>query len=217
MGAYRSSGDRPELPSFSRRLRGPAAWGGIGCVLALLFPVLGYMAALLTLEYNARYHWFVLPPYMTRSLVPGVPISGAVLALTLGYVVVLYGIYAVVYALVYRMVGISPYTPLDWEVRERSTRRVSRVRTSQLIGVLGFLLAVVGGIALVHLNLAQGWVDIPRSWRVRGPFPYAGVDLFVVLLLWAVLWAFWSLLQGLLSALFYSKDKSEDRRKGGKR
>jgi len=217
MGAYRSSGDRPEIPSFSRRLRGPAAWGGIGCVLALLFPVLGYVAALLTLEYNARYHWFVLPPYMTRSLVPGVPVSAAVLALTLGYVVVLYGIYAVVYALMYRLMGISPYTPLDWEVRERSTRRVSRLRPSKLIGLLGVLLALLGSVVLFSLNATNGWVAIPPSWRVPGPFPYAGVIFFLFLLLWALLWIFWGLLQGLLSALFYSKDKSEDRRKGGKR
>jgi len=210
MGAYRSSGDRPEIPSFSRRTRGPAAWGGIGCIMALLLPALAYAAALITLEYNAQYHWFVLPPYMTQRLA-GLPISGAIAALTLGYAVLLYGIYATVYAFVYRLAGITPYTALDWDVKDRPQKRVSRVRSSKLVGLLGILLALLGSALLVSLNMTNGWVPIPPSWRVPGPFPNAGVFFFVFLLLWALLWVLWGLLQGLLSALLYRRDESQDR------
>ena len=216
MGAYRSSGDRPEIPSFSRRTRGPAAWGGIGCVMALLLPVLAYAAALLTLEYNAQYHWFELPPDMLEQ-VAGLPVSKAMVTLMVGYAVVFYGVYAVLYAGIYRMAGISPYTPLDWEVRQRGSKRVSRKQSGKLVGFLGVLLAFLGSVLLFSLNATNAWVSIPPSWHVPGPFPYAGVIFFLFLLLWALLWVLWGLLQGLLSALFYSKDKSEDRRKGGKR
>jgi len=106
MGIYRHD-DRPEMPSFSRRVRGPAVWGGIGCVMAILLPILSYFAALLTLDYNNFYHWFVVPPtWLAKPW--GLPTSKVVLMLAVGYMVAFYGIYALIYAFLYRVAGISP-------------------------------------------------------------------------------------------------------------
>ncbi len=211
MGMYQSSGsDRPEIPSFSQRTRGSAAWGGIGCVMAFLLPVLAYFAALLTVEYNAQHHWFAIPPNLAARPA-GLPISAAILVLTVGYAVIFYGVYATLYAIIYRAMGISPYTPLDLDRLDREPKRVSHMQTGKLMGVLGFLLALAGGVALVHLNLAQRWVPIPRAWQVPGPLPYAGVYVLAVLLVWAFLWAFWGVFQGLISALFYGKKGASEK------
>ncbi|GEM_PF-2722779 len=198
MGMYRPSGDRPELPSFSHRTRGPAAWGGIGCVMAVLLPVLAYFAALLTLEYNARAHWFAVPPVLAARPY-GLPVSVAILALTVGYGVLFYALYAALYALLYRAAGITPYTALDIDRPPRRRKRISQQQLSALGGTVAFLAALVGGIALVQMDLTHGWVPIPASWRVPGPLPYAGVDVFAVLALWAVTWSLWGAVQGLIS------------------
>ncbi len=208
MGFYRPDSDRPPLPSFSQRTRGPAAWGGIGCVMAILLPVLAYFAALVTLEYNAQYHWVTVPPSMLARPA-GLPISWAIATLTVGYLFLFYGVYATLYALLYRALGISPYTALDLERPERRKRR-TRSDLSLLWNVLLFLVAFLGGIFLVQLNLSRGWVTIPDSWKVPGPLPYAGVYLFAIIALWAILWALWGVLQGLLVATARNREQNKD-------
>ncbi|NPA93166.1 MAG: hypothetical protein GXO56_05755 [Chloroflexi bacterium] len=208
MGFYQPETDRPPLPSFSQRTRGPAAWGGIGCIMAILLPVLAYFASLVTLEYNAHYHWITIPPNM-QARPAGLPVSWAIFILTVGYLILFYAIYATLYALLYRMLGISPYTALDLERPERRRRR-KKQNFGLLLGVLGFLLAFLGGIFLVQLNLSQGWVPIPDSWKVPGPVPYAGVYLFAVIALWALLWASWGIFQGLLVMFSQSRDKDKE-------
>ena len=210
MGMYRPSGDRPELPSFSHRTRGPAAWGGIGCVMAVLLPVLAYFAALVTLEYNARYHWFAIPPELAARP-HGLPVSWAIVALGVGYALLFYGLYATLYALLYRAAGITPYTVLDVERPPRRRKRVSQQQISALGGVVGFLLALVGGVALVQMDVAHGWVPIPPSWRVPGPLPYAGVYVFAVLVLWALIWSLWGVVQGLISWWMDARRREEER------
>ena len=211
MGMYRPSGDRPELPSFTKRTRGPAAWGGIGCVMAVLLPVLAYFAALLTLEYNVQYHWFAVPPDLAARP-HGLPVSWAILILTVGYAVLFYGLYSALYALMYRAAGITPYTVLDVERPERRRKRISQQQVSALGSVVVFLLALVGGIALVRMDLTHGWVTIPPNWRVPGPVPYAGVYVFGVLALWAVLWSLWGVVQGLISWSMNARRRDEEER-----
>ncbi len=205
MGMYHTD-DRPELPSFSRRARGPAAWGGIGCLLAILLPVLSYFAALLTLEYNALYHWFVIPAGWTENIA-GLPISGILLMLTIGYTVLLYGIYATVYAIVYRAAGISPYTALDIDRPVRSRKRISQVQKNRLTAVVLFLTAVLVSYLLLRAELTYQWFPIPPSWLLSGAFPYAGVYVLLLLLVWVFLWALWGIVHGIISALFFKKEE----------
>ncbi len=209
MGMYRPSGDRPELPSFTKRTRGPAAWGGIGCVMAVLLPVLAYFAALLTLEYNAQYRWFAVPPELAARP-HGLPVSWAILILTVGYAVLFYGLYSALYALMYRAAGITPYTALDIDRPPRRRKRISQQQVSALGNALVFLAALAGGVALVRVDLARGWVPVPPGWRVPGPVPYLGVYVFVVLALWAVLWSLWGVAQGLISWWMEARRRSEE-------
>ncbi len=206
MGTYHETNDRPEMPSFSQRVRGPAAWGGIGCLLAILLPVLSYFAALLTLEYNAFYHWFAIPAGWTEKPL-GLPISGVLLMLTIGYMVILYGIYATVYAIMYRAVGISPYTALDLDSPARSRKRVSQAQKSRLTGVVLFLTAVLVSYLLLRAELTYQWFPIPPSWLLSGAFPYAGVYVLLLLLVWVFVWALWGIIHGIISALFFKKEE----------
>ncbi len=192
MGFYRGGSDRPEVPSFSERTRAPASWGGIGCVLALLLPVMAYGAAWLTLTYNARYHWLIIPPELARSL-GGLPLSGALLVLMVGYGVLFYAFYAAVYALLYGLTGLSPYTVLDTDRPERRGRR--RAPWGALVGPLLAGLSVVGTWVLLRANAQHHWFPIPPSWQVPGPFPLAGVAFFVFVVLLVLFWTLWSLLQ----------------------
>ncbi len=207
MGTYRHS-SRPEMPSFSRRVRGPAAWGGIGCMLAVLLPVLSYFAALLTLDYNAFYRWFDVPAqWAARPM--GLPISIIIIILTVGYTIFLYAIYSTIYAIVYRVAGITPYTVLDLEYPPKTRKRISQLESGKLANILIFLAALAGGIGLVHLNAAKGWLPFPPSWLLPGPAPYAGVDVLVVLLLWVSLWALWGIIQAIISATL-KKESPDD-------
>jgi len=208
MGTYRPSGIRPEIPPFHQRIRGPAAWGGIGCIMGILLPVLAYFAALVTLQANAIHGWMPIPPELAARP-GGLPISWAILIVAGAYFFLLYGLYSVLYALLYRLLGITPYTPLDLERLERH-KRPSHYRGNMFMGVVLFLLSLAGGIAVVQMDLSHGWIPIPIAWHAPGPLPYVGAYLLAFLIIWAFLWTLWSTIQGLLSALLYRKTEDDD-------
>ena len=208
MGTYHSPSTRPEMPSFRHRTRGPAAWGGIGCLMAILLPILAYFAALLTFQVNASHGWVPIPPELTVH--PGnLPISWAILIVAIAYFFLFYGLYSVLYALLYRMLGITPYTPLDLE-RPPRYKIPRRHKGSALMNVLLFLVSLASGVAVVQMDLSHGWIPLPIVWRLPGPLPYAGVYLLAFLVIWAFLWTVWSTIQGLLSALLFRETEDHD-------
>ena len=120
-----------------------AIWRGIGCLLMLILPIMGFILAGITVT-AALDLGFPMPvqllgnPVMPPSLwkVQAItPILGfieaqsnlyAVLLVTLLYVVLMSAVLSFIYAIMYRIVGPSRYGPLDApppKVRARTYKR----------------------------------------------------------------------------------------------
>lgn len=105
-------------------------WRGIGCLMMIIVPLMSYAAAVITVEYALAQRWPLpyqllgaptLPAFIWRSpalaylFAPVLQWENLYAHLVFGLVyLVLFGsIVAFVYALLYRLVGPSRYTPLD--------------------------------------------------------------------------------------------------------
>ncbi len=118
MGMYRIGEPDPEVPSLTERLREHPIWYGLGCLLALLIPILSYLLTLWILDLNAEHRWFAIPPELI--LQEPLPLIGRVppytllhLVMTLVIALLLFGFLSLVYAVLYRLFGGSPYLPFD--------------------------------------------------------------------------------------------------------
>ncbi len=118
MGFYRTGEPDPEVPTITERLRAHPLWYGLGCLLALLVPLLAFGLSVWLIQLNATYRWFPIPPQLIRR--EPVPIIGRIPPLTPLYLTLtgvltffLLGVITVIYALIYRLLGGSPYTPYD--------------------------------------------------------------------------------------------------------
>ncbi len=207
MGMYSSSG-RPEMPSFAKRTMGHPIWGALGIMLAVLLPILAYAAARLTLAYPKAVEWLGLSASAYRPL-PKIGIPQGVLWLTIGYAALFYALYALVYALLYAALRVTPYTPLDVKRPLRRKRRLSPDTGVRVLGALGVLIALVGSVWLVRLDLSHGWVAIPPGWLVPGPVPLAGVYFLLFLVLLAILWTLAAVIAWLFNAARPPREDTE--------
>ncbi len=118
MGFYHLAEPEPEFPKLRDRLRAHPVWYGLGCLLALLIPVMSFALAWWLVQLNQQYGWFAIPPQLIqREPLPLIgrvhPYTPLYAALTLLIALFLYGVLSLVYAVVYRLFGGSPYTPFD--------------------------------------------------------------------------------------------------------
>jgi multisubunit Na+/H+ antiporter MnhC subunit len=90
-------------------------WRGIGCIMLILLPIVSFAGAKLLVQANSRQHWVQMPSELSASFT--LPMIGRVLyadlALTAILVVIGFAIITVVYSVIYRIIGISRYGPLD--------------------------------------------------------------------------------------------------------
>ena len=90
-------------------------WRGIGCFLLILLPIISFAGAKLLVQANGKQRWVQMPVELTRSF--PLPMIGRVLyadlALTVILIVIGFAILTVGYAIVYRIIGIPRYGPLD--------------------------------------------------------------------------------------------------------
>ncbi len=90
-------------------------WRGIGCFLLILLPIVSFAGAKLLVQANNKQRWVQIPNELAGSFV--FPVIGRVsfadLAVTLGLIVVGFAIITVVYAIIYRIIGIPRHGPLD--------------------------------------------------------------------------------------------------------
>ena len=90
-------------------------WRGIGCFLLILLPIIAFAGAKLLVQANRTRRWVQIPAELTGSF--SVPVVGRVIyadiAVTIGLIIVGFAIITVVYAIVYKVLGISRYGPLD--------------------------------------------------------------------------------------------------------
>ena len=125
MGRYRDT-----IKTSEKKVEGPhSIWRGFGCMIIIIVPILSFAAANVT-----------LPLFLNRGLVPPqllitpqipawlwyVPVLAqiiqnlfvrpaifAILVLTFMYILILGGIFSVIYAAMYRMVAPARYGPMD--------------------------------------------------------------------------------------------------------
>lgn len=90
-------------------------WRGIGCILIILIPIISFAGATLLVQENLKQRWVQIPEELQRSF--DVPSVGQVLFADLAVAFILmvigFGLLTIIYALIYRMFGPSPYGPMD--------------------------------------------------------------------------------------------------------
>ncbi len=109
-------------------------WRGIGCLMLAFTPVMGWALADLTMEPLSQY--FPVPPEM-RGIPPfvwkavqGIPNAATIfsdfyvrLSYTFLYSVVLFGVFTVLYSVIYRASGGGRGSPLDAPMPKQRPRR----------------------------------------------------------------------------------------------
>lgn len=90
-------------------------WRGIGCFLLILLPILAFAGAKLLVQANMKQRWIQIPSELAGSF--SIPVIGRViyadLAVTVGLIIIGFAIITLVYAIVYKVLGIPRYGPMD--------------------------------------------------------------------------------------------------------
>jgi hypothetical protein len=90
-------------------------WRGIGCVLLILLPIIAFAGAKTLVQANRTQRWVQIPVELSGFFI--LPVVGRVfyadLALAAILIVIGFAIITVVYSVVYRIIGIPRYGPLD--------------------------------------------------------------------------------------------------------
>ena len=107
-------------------------WRGIGCILFLITPIMAFAVSNVVLEAGLIQRYIEIPRSLRAAwTIPGtetvIPFFLASLALAVTATIVLYTIFFVAYAAMYKVVGPSPYGPTDVPPI-RSNRRVRKSR-----------------------------------------------------------------------------------------
>jgi hypothetical protein len=138
MGRYRDT-----LAKKETKVEGPhPIWRGIGCLIIIIVPVLSFAAANLTMPFF-RSRGLIPPELLGTPQLPDwlwyVPVLAgivhslivrpaflATMVLTFLYILILGGIFSVVYALMYRMVAPPKYGPMDAPPSRAKTKKYKR-------------------------------------------------------------------------------------------
>jgi hypothetical protein len=90
-------------------------WRGVGCFLLILLPVMAFAGGKLLVQANRTRRWVQIPGELTGTFF--VPVIGRVsyadLLVTVGLIFIIFAILTVVYAIIYKIIGIPRYGPLD--------------------------------------------------------------------------------------------------------
>lgn len=142
-------------------------WRGIGFILGLLIPFLGYQAGKLLVDANGKHGWIPVPPALVGP--PANPNLYLNLIAALFCSLVMYAVLAWFYLILWDLFGHPSRlrTPLDAPPPRR--RRV--FDPGGLLQTIVMLLGVVGGLYAVRWNHRAHWVAVPRELLIPGPFP----------------------------------------------
>jgi hypothetical protein len=108
-------------------------WRGFGCVMLVIIPLMAFAAAVAIIDLNAQRDWFDIPAELNQlpspdSLVAGLPAwivddFYAKLLVAVVCAVLFFGIFVIIYSLVYRMSGGYRSSPLDAPPQKRKTKK----------------------------------------------------------------------------------------------
>jgi hypothetical protein len=90
-------------------------WRGIGCILIILIPIISFAGAKILVQENMKQKWVQIPDELRGFFF--LPSLGQVffadLAVAIILMVIGFGLMTIIYALIYRIFGPSPYGPMD--------------------------------------------------------------------------------------------------------
>jgi hypothetical protein len=108
-----------EDPELARRKRIKPLWRGIGCLLIVIFGIIGYYASGWLLEANAKNHWVYIPPELLwPSFARWLP-PGTLIRIVVGLLLVMlgFGVFTTVYAVFFPIkpseTDVPPLRPSD--------------------------------------------------------------------------------------------------------
>ena len=90
-------------------------WRGIGCFLLILLPIIAFAGAKILVQANSQQRWIQMPSELYGSF--SIPVIGRVfyadLAVAVILIVIGFAVITVGYSIIYRIIGIPRYGPLD--------------------------------------------------------------------------------------------------------
>lgn len=108
-------------------------WRGIGCVMAVLIPLLSYAGAVVLVQENATRSkpwiptlWALMHPVKIPIINYNLPILAAELVVSLALMLVGFALLMVLYSILYSMLGPSRYGPLDSPPIREPVRRSAK-------------------------------------------------------------------------------------------
>ena len=140
MSKYNTYQQHRELPS-NREVH--PVWRGIGCIIIILTPIISWAAASLLLEFGKLQKWpflYELRDYIrfpevvyqipgvlrVAYFLSGIPYLKALLIFFVLMLIVFSGVFAVLNAVAYRIVGPPRYTRLDAPAPRVKTKKYTR-------------------------------------------------------------------------------------------
>jgi hypothetical protein len=108
MGIYRKY---DEFGETKRPWKIHPVWRGIGCLLLILLPLMAYGIAVLIVDANKINRWIPFPPELTGPA--EFPYLYANLGVAVLVFMILFGLFTIIYFLIYRMFGPPTYGPMD--------------------------------------------------------------------------------------------------------
>lgn len=111
MGRYHSSSSFRKPASFNEDQAVHPIWRGIGFVLLILTPILGFGIAYLLVDENFKKGWIPIPYELLSPWLHQYLFIYAGLTLLVSFV--LYGVFQLFTFLIYRFFGPSRYGPVD--------------------------------------------------------------------------------------------------------
>lgn len=99
-------------------------WRGIGCLLLIIVPVISYVLADLLVKENLRQRWLAIPRELAGPASNPYLFSKILLAVVVA--VVIFGVFTVLYSLIFSLAGPPRYGPYDSPPPKRRARPRSR-------------------------------------------------------------------------------------------
>lgn len=124
MGKYQTSYRRADEQSTKRKGVHPI-WRGVGFVMIVLIPFMGYAGAMVLLDLNKQYHWYAIPRDLLATGQAD-PLLYVKIGLSILVTLVFYAILTLVTFIINRIFAPSPYGPYDVppsEIYRRPKRR----------------------------------------------------------------------------------------------
>jgi hypothetical protein len=139
MGKYQTYQKQKELP----RNEVHPVWRGIGCLIVIITPIISWAAAQVLLELGKTQKWAFLyelsdnlrfPDYVYKipgilvaaNYISGIAYLKALLLFFFLVLILLSGVFALLNAILYRMIGPPRYTAIDAPAPRVKTKRYTR-------------------------------------------------------------------------------------------